>query len=128
MVRAMRHTVVLVCFTAVFVAKANATTPVQHCTSIASVNGHPVAGIVVAAHVPRDRLAVICANITPVTPAEWTDHPGTYLPAGWELGAVYRNTTDGLLVQIVAPPGLLRSVSASLAATFSSQGGWQRVG
>jgi hypothetical protein len=122
----MRHTVVLVCLMAVFVAKADATPPVQHCTSIASVNGNPVAGIVVAAHIARDRIAAVCANITPNTPGKWTNHPGTYLPAGWKTGHVYRNT-DGLLVQIVAPPGLLTSVSASLAPTFSSQSGWQRV-
>jgi hypothetical protein len=124
----MRHAVVLVCLAAVFVAKADATPPIQHCTSIASVNGHPVGGIVVAAHVPRNRLTALCANITPNTPGRWTNHPGTALPAGWKIGDVYRNTTSGLLVQIAAPPGLLSSVNASLAPTFSSQSGWQRVG
>ena len=118
----------LVCLMALTVAKAGATTPPQRCTTIASVNGHPVAGIVVAARMSRARLEVICANITITTPGKWTSYPGTHLPAGWKMGDAYRNTTDGLLVRIAAPPKALSAVNASLVPAFSSQSGWQRVG
>jgi hypothetical protein len=122
----MRHTVVLVCLMAWFIANADATTPMNHCTSIASVNGHAVAGIVVAAHMSPDLLAVFCANVTLTTPGKWKGHSGTYLPAGWKIGHVYRNKA-GELVEVAAPPKLLPTVNASLAPTFSSQDGWQQV-
>jgi hypothetical protein len=122
----MRHTVVLVCLMAWFTANASATTPMNHCTSIASVNGHAVAGIVVAAHMSPDLLAVFCANVTLTTPGKWTGHSGMSLPAGWKIGDVYRNST-GELVEVAAPPRLLPSVNASLAPAFSSQDGWKQV-
>jgi hypothetical protein len=116
-----------VCLMALGVAKADATTPVHHCTSIANVNGHAVAGIIVAAQMSQGRLAAICANITLTTPGNWTNHPGTRVPAGWKIGDKYRNST-GELVEIAASPKLLPSVDASLVPLFSSQDGWQRVG
>jgi hypothetical protein len=122
----MKHTVVLVCLMAWCIANASGTTPMNHCTSIASVNGHAVAGIVVAAHMPPNLLAVFCANVTLTTPGKWKGHSGTSLPAGWKIGDVYRNNT-GELVEVAAPPRLLPSVNASLAPAFSSQDGWQQV-
>jgi hypothetical protein len=90
------------------------------------MNGHARGGIVVAAHMSQDRLAVICATITLTTPGEWKNYPGTHLPSGWKIGDIYRNNT-GELVEVAAPPSQLPSVNASLVPVFSSQDGWQRV-
>jgi hypothetical protein len=122
----MRNTVVVVCLMAGFIANADATTPMNHCTSIASVNGHAVAGIVVGAHMSPHLLALFCGNVTLATPGKWKGYSGRYLPAGWKIGDVYRNSA-GELVEVVAPPRLLPAVNASLVAVFSSQDGWQRV-
>jgi hypothetical protein len=122
----MRYTVVVVCLMALFIANADATTSMHHCTSIASVNGHTMGGIVVEARMSPDRLAVICATITLTTPGEWKAYPGTHLPSGWKVGDVYRSNS-GEVAEVVAPPRQLPSVNNSLVPVFSSQDGWQRV-
>ena len=122
----MRKMAVLVCLMACSSADADATTPMNHCTSIASVNGHAVAGIVVAAHMSPGLLKVFCANVTLTMPGKWKVNSGRALPSGWKIGGAYRNS-GGELVEVAAPPRLLPSVNASLAPAFSSQDGWHQV-
>jgi hypothetical protein len=122
----MRNAVVLVCLMALLVANADATTPMNHCTTIASVNGRAMGGIVMAAHMSPERLASLCATITLTTPGEWKNYRGTHLPAGWKIGDVYRNNT-GELAEVAAPPRLLPSVNAAFVPVFSSQDGWQQA-
>ena len=122
----MRKMAVLVCLMACSSAHADAATPMHHCTSFVSVNGHAVAGIVVAAHMSPGLLKVFCANVTLAKPGKWKGYSGRYLPAGWKIGDVYRNSA-GELVEVAAPPRLLPSANASLVPVFSSQDGWKRV-
>jgi hypothetical protein len=122
----MRKMAVVVCLMACFSADAEATMPMNHCTSIVSVNGRAVAGIVVGADMSPHLLALFCGNVTLATPGKWKGYSGRYLPAGWKIGDVYRNSA-GEVVEVVAPPRLLPAVNASLVPVFSSQDGWQRV-
>jgi hypothetical protein len=123
----MRNTVVLGSLMALSITNADATTPMNHCTTIAKANGHAMGGIVIAAHMSPDRLASLCATITLTTPGEWKNYRGTHLPAGWKIGDVYRNST-GELAEVAAPPRLLPSMNAAFVPVFSSQDGWHQAG